>query len=189
MPEVDKLLPALLKAQGELEHASKSSTNPHFRSKYADLPTIINTIKPVLQKHGLFFNHIPFVENGEQFLKTVIWHAASGQHIEGVTALRPTKQDPQGYGSAITYARRYDLSAMLGLAQDDDDGNAASAKPDDSDLARVTKEIKRCKTEEQIQAARARNKAVIDYFRENEEQLYNGLVAQVEKTRQTFKGD
>lgn len=126
--QLDKIIPALIKAQGELKHATKDSANPHFRSKYADLATVLDTCKPVLQANGLAITHQRMsLEQGEH-LVTTLWHS-SGQYLQSTSRLLPTKNDPQGYGSAMTYARRYDLSALIGLASEDDDGNAASNAP------------------------------------------------------------
>lgn len=122
---LDKLIPALIKAQGELEHAKKDSQNPHFKSKYADLATVLDTCKEVLKTNNLAITHQRESNADGEFLITTLWHS-SGQFLSSRSKLMPTKQDPQGFGSAITYARRYDLSALIGLASDDDDGNAAS---------------------------------------------------------------
>lgn len=123
---LDKLIPALIKAQGELQHAAKASSNPHFKSKYADLATVLDTCKPVLQANGLAITHQRMSTMDAEHLVTTLWHS-SGQYLSSTSRLMPTKQDPQGFGSAMTYARRYDLSALIGLASDDDDGNAASS--------------------------------------------------------------
>jgi len=123
-PTLDLLAPALASAQGELENAAKASQNPHFRSKYADLAEIINTVRPVLSKHGLSFVQSPSYVDGIVTVETVLLHT-SGQWVAGSLAVPVTKQDAQGVGSAITYARRYSLAAIVGIAQEDDDGNAA----------------------------------------------------------------
>ncbi len=126
--QVDKIIPALLKAQAKLEHASKDSSNPHFKSKYADLATVLDTCKPVLEEFKLGFTHQRESTELGEYLITTLWHE-TGQFLSSRSKLKPTKEDPQGYGSAMTYARRYDLSALIGLASEDDDGNAASAEP------------------------------------------------------------
>lgn len=127
--QLDQLLPALFKAQGELEHAKKTSDNPHFKSKYADLAEVLDTAKPALQKNNLLVTHWREVdEHLNEYLITTLYHT-SGQFIRSRTILLPVKKDPQGYGGAVTYARRYDLSAILGLAQDDEDGNTEKMKP------------------------------------------------------------
>lgn len=132
--KLDLLIPALIKAQGELEHAKKDSQNPHFKSKYADLATVLDTCKEVLKTNDLAITHQRESTESGEYLITTVWHK-SAQYISSRSKLMPTKQDPQGFGSAITYARRYDLSALIGLASDDDDGNAASAPAKKESLA------------------------------------------------------
>lgn len=122
---VAALAAALSAAQGEMENATKNSTNPHFRSKYADLAEIINTIRPVLAKHGLAIVQFPGFHDGIATVVTTLTHA-SGEWMSGTSAAPVVKQDPQGVGSALTYLRRYSLAAVCGLAQEDDDGNGAS---------------------------------------------------------------
>jgi hypothetical protein len=127
---ITKLAGALAKAQSELEHAKKDSTNPHFKSKYADLAGVVDTIRPTLAKHDLSVvqGFVP-TQDGVT-LETRIVHA-SGEWIsdEGLYLPADTRK-AQAFGSAATYARRYALMALVGVApDDDDDGNAASAKP------------------------------------------------------------
>lgn len=119
--EIDKLAAALVKAQAEFTHAKKDSANPFFKSKYADLATCIDVVRPVLAKYGLA---VIQPCNGTA-LETIILHE-SGQWISGSLTLTPVDNKPQSVGSAITYGRRYCLQAMLGLASEDDDGNSAS---------------------------------------------------------------
>jgi len=116
---------ALAEAQGDMENAAKNAKNPHFKSNYADLAEILNTVRPVLSRHGIAVVQSPSYEAGEVHLATMLIHA-SGEWIGGLAAAPATKQDPQGVGSAVTYLRRYSLAAFCGIAQEDDDGNAAS---------------------------------------------------------------
>lgn len=122
---IAKLAQALAKAQGEMENASKNSQNPHFRSKYADLAEIINTVRPVLAKHGLSVTQFPSFDGTLAHVETIIAHE-SGEWMSGTTSSPVQKADPQGIGSATTYLRRYSLAAVCNLAQEDDDANAAS---------------------------------------------------------------
>lgn len=122
--QINELATALSKAQGELENASKSSSNQHFRSKYADLAEILNTIRPVFSLHGLAVTQCPSFEGGVASVETVLMHS-SGQWISSVISAPCSKQDAQGVGSAITYCRRYALAAVAGIAQEDDDANSA----------------------------------------------------------------
>lgn len=121
------LADALAAAQGEVENATKNSANPHFRSKYADLAEIINTVRPVFSKHGLAVIQSPSYDGGIVSVTTLLTHK-SGQWIKDVASAPASKLDAQGIGSATTYLRRYSLAAFAGIAQEDDDGNAASAK-------------------------------------------------------------
>jgi hypothetical protein len=131
------LAPALAKAQGEVENAAKNAKNPHFRSSYADLAEIINTVRPVLSKHGLAVVQIPGYADGVVTVDTMLTHA-SGEWIMGQSAAPVAKADPQGVGSACTYLRRYSLAALCGIAQEDDDGNAASSGNGASKPARAS---------------------------------------------------
>jgi hypothetical protein len=129
--QLDKLFEALSKAQGEMGHAEKNAINPHFKNKYADLAAVFEAVREPLSKNGLSIVQIPeFTSEGRYNLKTILGHS-SGQFIETDLLLLLARQDMQGLGSAITYAKRYVLSSMIGIAQDeDDDGNAASTKGD-----------------------------------------------------------
>jgi hypothetical protein len=121
---------ALAKFQSICPKVIKDSTNPHLKSRYAGLDSVLPTIKGPLAEAGLTFTQSPFIaENGAPILKTTITHIESGEFIQSIMPLLLVKQDSQALGSAITYARRYSLVSMLGLdvADEDDDGHAASA--------------------------------------------------------------
>jgi hypothetical protein len=120
------LATALCEAQHELQSAKKDSINPHFKSKYADLGAIWDACRASLHKHGLAVIQAPEPSDIGILLRTVLMHK-SGEWIDGTLLIPASKQDPQGYGSAMSYARRYALASMVGIvADDDDDGNAAS---------------------------------------------------------------
>lgn len=126
---MEALFSAMSKAFPEIEGAIKDSNNPHFKSKYADLSSVVMAIKPALSNHGLWFRQVNHIMDGGVCVETFICHA-SGQEIScGQLFVPASKQDAQGYGSALTYARRYSLSAAFGVCPEDDDGNAASAAP------------------------------------------------------------
>jgi hypothetical protein len=121
--KLDKLVEALVGFHAEVGTIRKDSTNPFFGSKYASLSTILSQVLPVLTKHGLTIIQLPSGTG----LTTTLAHT-SGQFISQTMDLMPVKADPQAQGSAITYARRYAVSAVLSLNVDeDDDGNAATA--------------------------------------------------------------
>jgi hypothetical protein len=125
---ITKIAPALLKAQRSITFAVKDSKNPAFRSTYADLSAVIEACKPALNDAGIaFMQMISSSDAGTIALTTRLLHE-SGEWIESTATCPLTKNDPQGYGSANTYLRRYSLAAAVGLYQDDDDGNAATRR-------------------------------------------------------------
>lgn len=121
-PELAK---ALLAVQAEAPTLQRDGINPHFKAKYVTLETLMETILPVLNRHGVVVVQSP-TEGG---LATALIHAESGATVESVIPLLLDKDNSQGQGSAITYARRYALMAMLGLVADEDDDGAAASKP------------------------------------------------------------
>jgi hypothetical protein len=124
-----KLAAAIVKVQAALENVTKDAVNPHFKSHYASLPHILDTVRPVLAAHGLAIVQWPCTsDDGRIGIRTTILHE-SGEQMEHVFTVRPSKDDPQGAGSAISYCRRYALAAVLNIGQDDDDGEAASVRP------------------------------------------------------------
>ena len=123
--DIKDLASALAKAQGEMRNAAKSSDNPFFKSKYADLAECLNVVREPLAKNGLsVFQANEGVIDGKLAVTTLLMHS-SGQYLKATSSYPIQKNDAQGFGSTLTYARRYGLAAALGLAQEDDDGNAA----------------------------------------------------------------
>jgi len=117
---------ALVKAQREFGPALKSSTNPHFRSKYADLAACIEAVIGSLNNQGIYLMQLTEEHEGGVKVSTVFIHE-SGEQMSGGSLFMPaTKQDAQGFGSALSYARRYSLMAACGIAPEDDDGNQAT---------------------------------------------------------------
>jgi hypothetical protein len=127
-PSIAALAAALAKAQGEMEGAAKANVNPHFKSKYADLASVWDACRAPLSKHGLSILQ-PVRADGPHVTVTTILAHSSGVWIEESLTMTAQQNTPQGVGSAITYGRRYGLAAMVGIAPEDDDGNAASAQP------------------------------------------------------------
>jgi hypothetical protein len=124
--DITNLAAAFALAQPKIEGAIKDKTNPHFRSQYADLGNVVDAIKPALAENGLSFIQRCHDTDAGAKVETIILHS-SGQWLScGVLFVPATKADAQGFGSALTYARRYSLSAAFGVAPEDDDGNAAS---------------------------------------------------------------
>lgn len=138
---IEKLAKGLSKFQGEVNNPANTAVNPFFKSKYAPLNEVLNVSRPILAKYGLSVTQSTREENGEILVTTLLIHD-SGEWIEfEPLALKPEKNNPQGFGSAITYGRRYTLSAALGISsEDDDDGNSASGN---DKKVLVKKEIKK----------------------------------------------
>lgn len=123
---LDALAAAFSKAQATVEGARRDSNNPHFKSKYADLASVWLACREALTSNGLsVVQGCGEVVDGKLHMTTRLLHA-SGQWLEDTLSLPLGKMDAQGYGSAVTYARRYALAAMVGVSPEDDDGNAAS---------------------------------------------------------------
>jgi hypothetical protein len=123
---IKNIATALVKFHKSIGKIGKDSTNPFFKKKYCSLPNILDAIKEPLQEAGLCFSQHP---SGKDELETLVIHADSGEYLQSSYHIAPVKDDPQALGSAITYARRYALGAILGLTIDeDDDANAASGK-------------------------------------------------------------
>lgn len=117
---------ALVKAQRQFSPALKCSTNPHFRSKYADLAACLEAVQDPLNDNGIALLQVTHDDATGVTVETLFIHESGEQISGGKLHVPASKQDPQGYGSALTYARRYSLLAACGIAPEDDDGNAAS---------------------------------------------------------------
>ena len=137
---MQKIATALVKAQKAFGPALKSSTNPHFKSRYADLAACVEAVIDALNDNGIaLVQHSHDCADGI-IIETIFIHE-SGEMISGGKLHVPaTKQDAQGYGSAMTYARRYSLQAACGIAPEDDDGNQAS-RPSKPKSTRTKAEI------------------------------------------------
>lgn len=123
------LATALVKAQKSFGPVLKSSTNPHFKSRYADLSACVEAVIEGLNDAGIAMIQRTSEDSTGVTVETVFIHE-SGEMLEcGKLHVPASKQDPQGYGSALTYARRYSLMAACGIAPEDDDGNAATRRP------------------------------------------------------------
>jgi hypothetical protein len=125
---IKELAGALAKAQLAIKGAVKDSENPFFKAAYADLASVWNACREPLGSNGLSVVQIPNESSELVIIETILMHS-SGEWISGKISMKPVKTDPQSIGSCITYARRYALSAIVGIAPlDDDDANAASDK-------------------------------------------------------------
>lgn len=126
---INDLAAALAKAQAEIKPAAKDATNPHFKSKYAGLPAVWDACRAQLSSNGLSVAQLP-IDSGEGRvgLRSMLLHS-SGQYIACTYSTKLQQDNAQGVGSALTYLRRYGLAALIGVvADDDDDGNAASQR-------------------------------------------------------------
>ena len=126
---VTNLAKALLKAQTQMGAAKKDAKNPFFKSTYADLPTVMEVVKTPLNEAGVVVLQPATNRDGKNFITTTLLHAESGEWMESETEVVTAKQnDPQAFGAAQTYARRFGLQAMLFIPAEDDDGNMASGR-------------------------------------------------------------
>lgn len=124
----DTLAKALVAVQSELPKLEKAALNPHFKSKYISLDTIMAEVLPIVNRHGLAWVTEPGYDGEELVLTYGVIHAASGEERFCTMKLLAAKDDPQGQGAAITYARRYSITSFFGISADeDDDGNRATA--------------------------------------------------------------
>jgi ERF superfamily len=122
---------AMAKAFAEIEGAIKDRGNPAFKAdgapvKYATLESVVQAVRPALIAHDLWFNQISHDRAGGVCVETIVRHSSGGEFAFGPLFLPASKQDAQGYGSALTYARRYSLMTAFGICPEDDDGNSAT---------------------------------------------------------------
>jgi hypothetical protein len=122
---INELAAALAVAQGQMGGAIKGADNPFFKSKYADLGSVIAAAKDPLAENGLSYVQFPFSINGEVGVTTRLMHS-SGQWLESMFSIPAPKTDAHTYGSLVTYCRRFSLQSVLGIPAEDDDGNAVT---------------------------------------------------------------
>ena len=124
--DITKLAKALIQVQRELQPAIKDGTNPFTQNRYATFNCVMDTCREALLSNGIWLCQYPVqVEAGSMGLVTKLTHAESGQWQASLAVVPLPKADPQGYGSCISYAKRYALTAMLGMVTEDDDGEGA----------------------------------------------------------------
>ena len=155
------LFAALAKAQGEVENASKNAANPHFKSKYADLAEVLNTVRPVFSENGLSIIQSTEFDGSLVSVTTTIAHKDGG-YVSSKASCVPSKTDAQGVGSATTYLRRYSLASACGVAQEDDDGNSSAhnGKP----VARIN-EKQEVELSDYIEATNTDRAKMLAYFK------------------------
>jgi len=153
-----KIAPALVQAQMNIKFAIENAKNPHLKNTYADLSSVIDAVKSALNDAGIAFIQTPTPsfsgDDGRLHLTTRLLHI-SGEWIEDTATCPLPKQDPQGFGSALSYLRRYSLSAICGLYSDDNDGNDAVARSQGSPISTETlvKQITNCKSMDELMTA------------------------------------
>ncbi len=151
---MNKIAAAFVKAQKEFGPALKTKSNPHLKSKYADLASCVEAVIDALNNNGIaLMQHTHDCDNGV-IVETVFLHESGEVLSTGRLHVPAVKADPRGYGSALTYARRYALMTACGIAPEDDDGQAASkqAKTTPFDLEAANKAIQAAKTLDELQA-------------------------------------
>lgn len=154
------LFGAYLAAQKGMGEVLKTATNPAFKTKYADLGAVIEAVLPALHSNGFALMQPPHSDGALVEVETLLLHE-SGGYVRSSLGLRPTKQDPQGIGSAVTYGRRYALQSIAGIAPEDDDGNAASGpkgRPDNGAEQAAIAQLRGIKDGEIFKACWAKNK-------------------------------
>lgn len=127
--EIKSLASALVKAQSEMGGAKKGVTNTFFKTKYADLSSVAEAISSAAAAHGLGYIQVAHEREHAAAIETIIVHESGETLSCGIVSCPVEKSNAQGYGSAMTYARRYSLAAAFGVCPEDDDGNAAAKSP------------------------------------------------------------
>jgi hypothetical protein len=134
---IKNLSKALLKAQTQMGSAKKDSKNPFFKSTYADLPTVMEVVKTPLNESGIIVLQPSSHRDGKNFITTTLIHSDTGEWMESETEVVSAKaNDPQAFGAAQTYARRFGLQAMLFIPAEDDDGNTAAGRTPSAQTAK-----------------------------------------------------
>ena len=131
---ITELAKALVKVQAVLKGAKKDSVNPFHKSKYADLSSVWEACREPLTENNIAVVQATSYRDGIIYISTMLMHE-SGQWLRDELGIKPKEDTPQGVGSAITYGRRYGLSAMVGIAPEDDDAEAAQGRPQTSGAA------------------------------------------------------
>jgi len=189
---------ALLAIQSEITEPPKDGVNPHFRSTYVTLPGLMAHLRPLCNKHGVLM--LQSIDGND--LRTDL--TCAGQPDKALSSkypIKPAKDDPQGFGSAVKYARRYALCTMFGISgEDDDDGNAAShapakaaakpapqkaekaaEKPKEFGYDEAVAQLKQCKTSAQLAAVGQRIKVLWPFLSEVEKKTLTDLKPAVEE--------
>jgi hypothetical protein len=177
---INAISKALVQAQRNIKFAIKDSTNPHFKSRYADLGSVIDAVKPALNEAGIaFLQTASASEAGFISLTTRLIHE-SGEWIEDTANCPLQKNDAQGVGSCMSYLRRYNLSSICGLYQDDDDGESTRMNPED-----YIKKINESKTIDELQ----KNYATIISEVRNNKAVAQAVINETSKLKKILQGE
>jgi hypothetical protein len=172
------LAASLAKTQSEMGAVHKDQDNPYFRSKFAGLSTVWEAVKPSLTKNGLSVVQMPSSDERGYYVETMLLHA-SGQWLKNRTYMKPVKDDPQGIGSLISYARRYALQAMVMVCPEDDDGELAMGR--DTKPVVSPQPVKKAETPRQVEKAateapKAKEQPSKKFNGPNHQQLFQKLM-------------
>lgn len=201
MEAIGKLAAALAKAQGEIRGAKKDAENPFFKSNYADLASVWEACRDALSKNELAVVQTTELHEGSILLRTTLLHS-SGESISGVLpVLVGEKATSQQLGSAITYNRRYALAAMVGVAPEDDDGNAAQATEGKAKFAKVVApkideqkdlwlkfiaQVDNCDSQAKLTAMLSKNGPHLLKLKAERADLYDMVMAEVGAVQEAF---
>lgn len=179
---ISNIAKSLSQFQGEVKNPANTADNPFFKSKYAPLPDILNDIRPILSKYGLSVLQMPSGDGVNIIITTILMHE-SGEYIESEPLiLKADKPTAQGAGSAITYARRYAISAILGISsEDDDDGNQASGNNDKKQSDTKPESNKNVSKFELTESQIKRLWAIAKSAGASEESIHKGIKAKFNK--------
>ena len=165
---IGELAAALAKAQGEVGTVTKDSANPFFKSNYASLAAVWEATRPILSKHQLSVVQMPSHDEAGYYVETQLMHS-SGQWIRSRTYMKPAKDDPQGIGSLISYARRYALQAVTMICPDDDDGEAAMGR------TAPQKPVEALKPTPKVETPKAKVRKATEPAKTEEKSKFNGV--------------
>ena len=179
---IKNIAKALAQFQAEVRNPANTESNPFYRSKYAPLSDILNLTRPILSRHGLSVLQSPSGDGQNVTVTTLITHE-SGEWIESEPlTLKADKATAQGAGSAITYARRYALSAMLGISsEDDDDGNFASGNKGNANPVKADKKPTAAKTDKATPAQLKKIYAMANELKVDSDEMKNMMQSYFEK--------
>lgn len=175
--KINELAESLASAQPKIGIAIKNAVNPHLKNRYADLGAVWDACSDALKSCGLAVVQMPQPsDDGKLHLETILIHK-SGQWISGEAVVPIAKQDAQGYGATLTYARRYGLAALLGITQDDDDGERACANKAESEARDWEEKIAASKDMESLR------QTFESAFRDNADRSFRSIVTAAKDKR------